>query len=87
LDYGASAVLSACAGGLAVVLARRRRILGVALFAAVAAWFLYDLAVVARTAANVADIEHLVALLTGAAVEWRVSMSQSRAEAPVVARA
>jgi len=33
--------------------------------------------------ANVADIEHLVALFTGAAVEWSLAMMRSRRPLPI----
>jgi hypothetical protein len=73
LDYGASAALAACAGGLAVAIAQRFRALGLVVFVGVAGWFVFGLATVRQPMANVADVEHLVALLTGAAVEaWSI---------------
>jgi hypothetical protein len=74
LDDGASAVLAACAGGLAVAISRRRLLAGAGLFVAIAGWFLVHLLTVHQPMANVADVEHLVALGTGAIVEWRLSM-------------
>jgi hypothetical protein len=74
LDDGASAALAACAGGLAVAIGRRAPELGAAMLGAVAAWFLLHLAVVSNPSANVADVEHLLALGTGAIVEWRLPM-------------
>jgi hypothetical protein len=71
-DYGASAFLAACAGGLAVVIARRSRALGLTLLALVVAYFTIHLVVVHQVIANVADVEHLAALATGAVVEWRI---------------
>ena len=71
-DYGASAALAACAGGLTVLLARRHRIGGIVLPMLVAGYFLVHLAAVHQSAANVADVEHLVAFGTGALVEWRI---------------
>jgi hypothetical protein len=71
-DYGASAFLAACAGGLAVVITRRSRVLGLVLLALVVAYFTDHLVSVHQVAANVADVEHLVALGTGALVEWRI---------------
>jgi hypothetical protein len=71
-DYGASAFLAACAGGLMVVIARWRRAVGLILLALVVAYFVMHLVEVHQVVANVADVEHLVALATGALVEWRV---------------
>lgn len=62
LDAGASAGIAAVAGAVAVSLARRR--VGVALFAGLAAFFTAHL-VAART---LSDVEHLLALATGAVV-------------------
>jgi hypothetical protein len=70
LDYGASAALAACAGGLAVALARRVRPLGVLVLVSVVGWFVYSLVTIRQTMSNVADVEHLVGLGTGMAVEW-----------------
>jgi hypothetical protein len=86
-DYGASAALAACAGGLAVVLARRHRVAGIVLPALVAGYFLFHLAAVPQTAANVADVEHLVALGTGALVEWSFFVHGSRFPRPRLPRA
>jgi len=69
-DYGASAFLAACAGGLTVVIARRHPVLGFGLLALVIAFFVWHLLSVHQLVANVADVEHLVALVTGALVEW-----------------
>lgn len=80
-DYGASAALAACAGGLAVALWRRVPVLGVLVFVAVAGWFVYGLSTVRQTTANVSDIEHLTALLTGVVVEWRMEARRGRARA------
>jgi hypothetical protein len=76
LDYGASAALAACAGALAVAIGRRVPVLGAAVLGAVAAWFLFHLAAVSNPSVNVADVEHLLALGTGALVEWRLSMAR-----------
>ena len=73
-DYGASAFLAACAGGLAVVIARRHAVLGAVVLLAVAAFFTLNLVEVHQVASNVADVEHLTALLTGAFVEWRFAV-------------
>ncbi len=73
-DYGASAFLAACAGGLAVVIARRNAVLGAVVLIAVAAFFTVNLVVVHQVVSNVADVEHLTALVTGAFVEWRFAV-------------
>lgn len=62
LDAGASAGIAAVAGAMAVSLRRRRA--GVALFAGLAAFFAVHL-VAAHT---LSDVEHLLALTTGAVV-------------------
>jgi hypothetical protein len=62
LDAGASAGIASVTGAMAVSLAWRRA--GVALFAGVAAFFAVHLV----AAATLADLEHLLALTTGAAV-------------------
>lgn len=74
-DYGASAFLAACAGGLGVVIARHRRVLGLGLLALVTAFFVVHLLAVQQVVANVADAEHLAALATGALVEWRMAVA------------
>lgn len=78
LDYGASAALAACGGGLAVVVGRRRPLLGAVVVLLVGGFFAWHLLSVHKLDANQADIEHLVALFTGAAVEWSFSMRRHR---------
>jgi hypothetical protein len=92
LDYGSSAALAACAGGLAVLIGRRRPVAcpvagpvtGTVLLALVAGFFVFHLLSVPKLDANVADVEHLVALFTGAAVEGSLVMRRSRRQ-PVAA--
>lgn len=88
LDYGASAALAACAGGLAIAIGRRVPALGVLVFVAVAGWFTFSLATVHHPMANVADVEHLVALGTGMVMEtWldrRARRSANVVGAPAV---
>lgn len=69
-DYGASAALAACAGGLIVALWRRAPVVAAVVLVAVAGWFVNGLVTVHTPMANVADVEHLVALGTGMVVEW-----------------
>lgn len=82
LDYGSSAALAACAGGLAVLIGRRLPVLGpvvgTVLLALVAGFFAFHLLSVHKLGSNVADVEHLVALLTGVAVEWSLVRSTPR---------
>jgi hypothetical protein len=86
LDYGSSAALAACAGGLAVLIGRRLPVagpvagpvIGTVLLAVVAGFFAIHLLSVPKLDANVADVEHLVALFTGAAVEWSLVMRKPR---------
>ncbi|MFN8026156.1 MAG: hypothetical protein U0W40_07320 [Acidimicrobiia bacterium] len=59
------------------MIARRSRVLGFGLLAAVALFFGSHLVTDRQLVANVADVEHLVALLTGALVEWRLSVQLS----------
>ena len=90
LDYGSSAALAACAGGLAVLIGHRLPVVGpvtgTVLLALVAGFFAFHLFSVPKLDANVADIEHLVALFTGVAVEWslfgRTAPPQPAAGAP-----
>ena len=83
LDYGSSAALAACAGGLAVLLGRQIPVVGGLVLALVAGFFVVHLLTVPKLDANVADIEHLVALFTGAAVEWSLAMMRSRRPLPI----
>ena len=72
VDAGASAGLAAAAGALAVALGRTRwRFLSVAVVVALVALFGRRLTVESPTRL-LADAEHFVALVTGAAVEWRL---------------
>jgi hypothetical protein len=83
LDYGASAALAACAGGLAVGIGRRVPALGWLVFVAVAGWFAFSLATVRQPMANVADVEHLVALATGMVMETWLERRERRSAMPV----
>ena len=78
LDYGASAALAACAGGLAVALGRRVPAIGVLVLIAVASWFVYGLVTVGQRRADVPDVEHLLALCTGVVIEWRLETRRDR---------
>jgi hypothetical protein len=70
LDYGASAALAACAGGLVVVIGRRWPTLAGIVLALVTLWFVRQIALNRHPLADVPDVEHLVALATGVFLEW-----------------
>jgi hypothetical protein len=83
-DYGASAALAACAGGLVVALWRKLPVVSALVLLAVTGWFVYSLATIHQTMSNVADIEHLTALTTGIAVEWWLERRARRLPPAVV---
>ena len=70
LDYGASAALAACAGGLVVVIGRRRPTPAGIVLVLVTMWFVGQIALNRHPLADVPDVEHLVALSTGVFLEW-----------------
>ncbi len=73
LDYGTSAALAACAGGLVVVIGRRRPRLAGIVLALVTLWFVREFALYRHPSTDVPDVEHLVALATGVFLEWWLS--------------
>ncbi|MCU1459489.1 MAG: hypothetical protein JWL73_3581 [Actinomycetia bacterium] len=68
-DLGASAGLAACAGGLAVLIGRRWWWLGGLLLAGLGGYFLQTLLQATRVMDRVAEVEHLIAMAVGVALE------------------
>ena len=66
-----------------MLLGRRIPVAGGLVLALVAGFFVVHLLTVPKLDANVADIEHLVALFTGADVEWSLAMMRSRRPLPI----
>jgi len=68
-DYGASAALAAVAGALGIVLLRRWPPVGMLVLGAIGWYFLHSLMSHGNAMHNIADVEHLIALTTGALLE------------------
>jgi hypothetical protein len=70
-DYGASAALAAVAGALGIVLVRRWPPVGIFVLGAIGWYFLHSLVSHSQMMHNIADVEHLIAFMTGALLELR----------------